>query len=268
MNLLLDPAKESLRKDKLESARKNYQENFGQVDLQKAYQSLFEILWYSQLPCFDVKNITSDAPDQMSIIKRCYWKGQEISCPIIFETLPTDRGMCCTFNMEKAEKMFKNSSYSRAISRMQASDKNQTFFNTTKPKFYENQPKSQAGLNKGLRLILDAHSDQISAGTVFDNFKGFVTLVGDRSSFPLTQRHSFLLRPGQQSYVAISATSVTSDQGIKDIDPKKRLCYFQDEHPLKLYKHYSLANCLFECQSDYARSQMESKCTPWYYPGN
>ena len=139
----------------------------------------------------------------------------------------------------------------------------------TPPSWYTNnsEPRTQAGQNKGLRLILDAHNDQISSGTVFDDFKGFVTLVGGRESFPLTQRHSFLLKPGQQSYVAISATSVISDEGIKDIDPIERNCYFWDEHPLQLYKNYSQANCLFECQSDFARSQMESRCTPWYYPG-
>ena len=57
--------------------------------------------------------------------------------------------------------------------------------------------------------------------------------MGGRESFPLTQRHSFLLKPGQQSYVAISATSVISDDGIKDIDPQDRNCYFRDEHPLR-----------------------------------
>ena len=91
--------------------------------------------------------------------------------------------------------------------------------------------------------------------------------MGGRESFPLTQRHSFLLKPGQQSYVAISATSVISDDGIKDIDPQDRKCYFTDEYPLKLYKNYSQANCLFECQADFARDEMDSKCTPWYYPG-
>ncbi len=26
----------------------------------KAYSNLFELLWYSQLPCFDVEGITAD----------------------------------------------------------------------------------------------------------------------------------------------------------------------------------------------------------------
>ena len=107
----------------------------------------------------------------------------------------------------------------------------------------------------------------MSSGTIFDNFKGFVTLVGGRDSFPLTGRQSFLLKPGQESYVAITATSVISDEAVRDIEPGKRNCFFHDEHPLKLHRNYSQANCMFQCQADYARSQMESKCIPWYLPG-
>ena len=47
----------------------------------------------------------------MSVIKRCYWKGQMIDCALIFVTRPTDRGMCCTFNQEQAEKIFKTTMY-------------------------------------------------------------------------------------------------------------------------------------------------------------
>ena len=47
------------------------------------------------------------------------WKGKEISCPAIFEMQPTDRGMCCSFNMEKAENIFQKSKYSELISQAQ-----------------------------------------------------------------------------------------------------------------------------------------------------
>ena len=118
----MDPTKENERKQKMAEAKKDYDENFGQVNLQVAYDSLFEILWYSQLPCYDVKNVTSDGKDQMSIIKRCYWKGTEISCPAVFKTLPTDRGMCCVFNMNKAEEIFQESIYAKLIQTSQDKD--------------------------------------------------------------------------------------------------------------------------------------------------
>jgi hypothetical protein len=29
------------------------------MDIEKSYSALFELLWYSQMPCFDVKGVTS-----------------------------------------------------------------------------------------------------------------------------------------------------------------------------------------------------------------
>ena len=143
-----------------------------------------------------------------------------------------------------------------------------SFFNTTVPDWYKNvEPKSQPGQNKGLKLVLDAHSDMISPGTVFDDFKGFVTVVGDKSNFPLTKRQSILLKAGQENYIAMSALSVKSDESIRSIDPINRDCYFHDEFDLKLHKHYTQANCLIECTTTFARKQMQSGCTPWYFPG-
>ena len=127
LNLILNPNKQTERQEKILEAKKDYADNFGDVDLQKAYDSLFEILWYSQLPCYDVKDVTSNARDQMSIIKRCHWKGRKISCPAIFKTLPTDRGMCCSFNMEMAEEIFQKSRYADVVQARQMSDTENRF---------------------------------------------------------------------------------------------------------------------------------------------
>ena len=138
--------------------------------------------------------------------------------------------------------------------------------------------KPEPGIEKGLRLVLDAHSNLISSGTVFDNFKGFTTVVGDPNSFPLTRMDGTLLKTGQENYVSILPTDITAVQesdhsweGIRTIHPSKRNCYFSDEiitdKPLQLFKNYSQFNCLLECQIKYVRGNMTSPCTPWYFPG-
>ena len=145
--------------------------------------------------------------------------------------------------------------------------------------------KSEPGVGKGLRLVLDAHSHLISSGTVFDNFKGFTTLVGDPNSFPLTRIDGLLLKTGQENYVSIMPTDFTADEGvdgsffqplagngIRRIEPSKRNCYFSDEkindHPLQLFRNYSQSNCRLECQIEYVRRNMAKPCTPWYFPGD
>ena len=118
----MDPSKTHERSDAKVLEKEKYDKNFGGMDMVASYQNLFEVLWYSQLPCFDVKNITSNSPGEASIIKKCYWKGKEMNCPSIFKTLPTDRGMCCVFNMNKAEEIFQESIYAKLIQTSQDVD--------------------------------------------------------------------------------------------------------------------------------------------------
>ena len=104
------------------------------MDLVKSYPSIFQVLWHSINPCFDIRyninsnivlkmifrNWTSNYRDQKSTIKRCKWKGldvglpsplllasPQVSCTAIFKTNPTDRGMCCTFNALAAEEIYR-----------------------------------------------------------------------------------------------------------------------------------------------------------------
>ena len=123
MKLLLNPAMEHERDKREKQAKEKFHDQFGEMDMKKSYRNLFPILWYSQLPCFDVKNITSNTPGEMSIIKKCFWKEMEMPCPSIFTAMPTDRGMCCIFNMKKAEDIFQKSEYASLIQTLQNMDR-------------------------------------------------------------------------------------------------------------------------------------------------
>jgi hypothetical protein len=75
--------------------------------------------------------------------------------------------------------------------------------------------------------------------TVVINSKGFFVMVDDPGKYPLISEDSLLLPTGMTSYVSIMASSVTSDDGIRGIDPNDRNCYFSDEFPLKLHLNYT-----------------------------
>lgn len=129
---------------------------YENMDLEKGYQGIFEMLWYSQMPCFDVKAVTSSKDDEhgmcdiirselhvrlirskmcAGIMKRCAWKGLRVSCSSIFTMFPTDRGMCCSFNMQKAEEMFRESKYKEFITKLEQRDKDMSFENSTIPEW-------------------------------------------------------------------------------------------------------------------------------------
>ena len=144
-----------------------------------------------------------------------------------------------------------------------------SFYGSVTPKWFSDnrEPHSQAGRTKGLRIALDAHSDQLTFGTISDNFKGFTTVVSQKGSIPLATQEGFVVKPGQLTSVSISAQDVKANPDLISIDPIKRNCYFNGEYELNLFRHYSRANCVFECKLEYGREQMKSNCTPWYFPG-
>ena len=109
------------------------------LDTVKSFKSLMSALWYSRLPCFDVQNVTGKNDEEKSILKNCQWKGLPISCAAIFKTLPTDHGMCCIFNMDEAETIFKDSEYTRFVIEQNIRDKNNSFQNVTPPDWYTAQ---------------------------------------------------------------------------------------------------------------------------------
>ena len=258
-------------KEKLEkSSKEKYQKTFGSIDMHKSFQSLFELLWYSQLPCFDVANLTSKFKDEISLIKRCYWKGKEISCASVFVTRSTDRGMCCSFNMEKADRIFKEGTYGKMVMSMQTKDRSGSFDINELPHLGINEPSTQPGQDKGLMLVLDAHTDKVSSSSVSDDFRGFITVVDDNNDYPITERNGFLVKPGMENHVAISALEIMGEESIRSIDAKNRDCYFSDENSLEMHQKYSQSNCILECNLNYALEMMkyENKtlCIPWFYP--
>ena len=277
LNLVLNPNKKPERQEIVENAKDQYENDFGSLDMKQSFENLAKILWYSQLPCFDLQNITSKNRDELSLLKRCYWKGEKMSCASIFSTRPTDRGMCCSFNMKKAEETYHKSKYAAMVTEMQTLENKYRFEDDNELKdryekyIEDREPRTQAGQKKGLRLILDAHTDRVTAGSVYDNFRGFVTMVDGGDKYPLTARQSFLVKPGRDNYVAISALRVVAEDGIRSTEPSLRNCKFDDENPLAIHQKYSQANCNLECNIRYARNNTKKDnsttgCTPWYYP--
>jgi hypothetical protein len=39
-------------------------EVYKNIDLEKSYNALFELLWYSQMPCYDVMDVTSNKKNE------------------------------------------------------------------------------------------------------------------------------------------------------------------------------------------------------------
>ena len=118
----MNPNRTDEREKKIQKLKAKYKDIFGKLDLETAYENLFRLLWYTRLPCYDIGNITSNALHQMSVIKQCFWKEDEINCSALFKPMPSDRGMCCSFNLNSINAFLKESKFQKVIDELQKSD--------------------------------------------------------------------------------------------------------------------------------------------------
>ena len=232
------------------------------LDQTKAYKSLLSTLWYASLPCYDIENVSGMRDGEKAVLKYCKWKGIPISCSAIFRPFPTDQGMCCSFNMKAADAIFQNGSYSRKISDLQNSDAAASFKNSSKPDWYlkTSEPTTLPGHNKGLFIVLDAHSDQFTTTSVYNDFDGFMGLINPSRSFPRTFYERFEIKPGHLNSISITAMKIDADDDMKDLNVDDRQCLFSYENSdLHIHQEYSFTNCMFECSILYAREQVPTK---------
>ena len=293
LDIALDPTKGEERQEIVETAIQDYNNRYGKFDFENAYDSMLTLLWYSQLPCHDVAGITSTIMDELSFIKRCYWKNKPISCNAIFQKRPTDRGMCCSFNMDRAEEIFIESMYTNVIANRQEHDSKNGFQTSKKPNWYikNQEPMTKPGIKNGLTIVFDEHSNRISSGSVVDSFHGVPVLIDGKDKFPMVQTSGLTARPGFQNSISIYPLDVQSLDQIRTHRPEKRNCYFPDEYKLNMHKKYSRPSCIFECETKFAAKCLSTckeinetcdckdkksiseldlnlveSCIPWFYP--
>ena len=244
-------------------------EIFNKDYVTKHFESHFRLLWYSSLPCFDIKGLTASVKGEKSVLKRCTWKGQLVSCSAIFTMVPTDSGMCCAFNKRKAQDVFHSSKYSRIIKELERLEDQNAFEGSEVP---VEVSESQVGRKRGLTVMLDAHTDLLAEFSVNNDVQGFTALVTPPGDFPFVENRGFEVRSGHLNAVSLSATKISADPAIRSISPRKRNCLFSDEtSDLKLHKVYTQANCLLECalagaQESTLVNKNVSSCTPWFFP--
>ena len=153
LEMIFHPSKKGEQRALLQEAKGEYEENFKGMDMQNSYHSLFELLWYTQIPCFGSGDNNTNAQHKTGMIKSCSWKGMGMPCSKLFSASPTDRGMCCSFNVDAADKMFKSSEYQKMIIKMQEQDNSMAFDRqetTSDMRTEKEEHRPEAGASKGL----------------------------------------------------------------------------------------------------------------------
>jgi hypothetical protein len=257
---------------------KEYQEAIKTFDLKALYEPIISSLWYGTLACSGVVGISGVSRASAdffggenyydtSFLKYCTWRGVLIECAAIFSPFPTDKGVCCSFNLKAAEEIYHSKTYSTLLKKLQEHDKNNSVSDPTLPINYTNmgEPKTYAGRNKGLYLILDAHSNLFTATSLEQDYTSFTGLISYSGSFPYLDQEGFEIKPGHHNMVSLTAMKIDADDSMYNLDKYSRNCRFYEESSnLKIYRNYTFANCLFECSL--LKAYEEYECSPWYFP--
>ena len=230
-------------------------------------ESLQELLWFSDNPCFDML-VTSKFEGETGLLKKCLWKNVDIPCHKLFVKVPTDKGMCCAFNIDQnAETAYKNYGYTSFIKKWRNKDIEQSF----KTNWTGVVPDmlSQPGIENGLTIFLDAHTDKLEQASIKSDYYGFLVHIGAKDEYPWVKNRGFIIEPGKETHVQLDAVRISANE-IRSISPEDRQCYFSDEKELEGHNKYTLANCLYECKYHKALENIsktypeEEECAPWF----
>lgn len=266
IDLFLNPKRFEEKQRLIEDTKATIEALFNRVDMDLGNKTLTDLLWHSRLPCFDQHRI-SNHNHQHESLKWCSWKNVPVPCSAIFQKIPTSEGICCIFNLNAAD-LYIESSFRQWIVSSQKEDFLDGFENEPASSGWPKNRIPQAGKQNGLMVMIDAHSDALSSGSVKDDYTGFLALVGGSKNNPLYPESKVLLKPGHENLVTLSAMEISPDLDIYPMLPKTRGCYFRHELELRMHRYYSRRNCVLECRMMITLDMLPKadQCVPWNFP--
>jgi hypothetical protein len=131
--------------------KQNYIANiFTQLKISQSLHNMFSILWHAKTPCFAVGNSNSEK----TILKDCKWKGQTVPCSAIFSQFPSDKGMCCSFNMKAADEIFHGETYVQLVNSLQDVNTEQDLDRPALNDLKNGVKETNPGKSKGLMVVI------------------------------------------------------------------------------------------------------------------
>ncbi|KAL1488811.1 hypothetical protein ABEB36_014607 [Hypothenemus hampei] len=214
-----------------------------------------------------IKFLMSIAPQFDEMLWTCKYTLINGSCENFFTPILTEEGLCYTFNMLDKSELLKNNvfipggymSHGRASEGWNLED---GYPKDAPTNTYPRRAMS-AGFSSGFLLLLRAYQqdlDYICRGPV----QGFKILLHNPAETPRVGMQYFRAPLNQEVVVAVKPDMMTTSDGLKDYDPRRRQCYFPKERPLAFYQNYTQQNCEVECLTNYTRAKCG--CVAYHMP--
>ncbi len=154
LDLQFDPIFKEEQSNGIQQKQNYIADIFTKLKISLAFQNMFSILWHAKTPCFAAKDNAVNSNSIKTILRDCKWKGQTVACSSIFSQFPTDKGMCCSFNMKAAEEIFQGETYVQLVDSLQNVDMGQTLDEIKFPSLTNLIHEINPGKSKGLSVVL------------------------------------------------------------------------------------------------------------------
>ena len=230
IDFLMNPTLEGKREEYKEYVSNKLKNFFKDRNSTKIYPNLFRLLWYTKTPCFDLFNMTGE---HSHILKYCEWAGERLDCEHLFQAVPTDVGICCSFNFNSS---LTETVYATLIRELK--DKERLRRNVSLAGD-QNVRKGKVGFEMGLKVVLDSHSNIASPATINSDGNAFQVYIGNPSEFPFLRNRAIQIQPGHENHVEVSGVKISADPAIHSHSLDKRKCKFYDESDLVFHTGYS-----------------------------
>ena len=230
IDFLMNPSLEGKREEYKEYVSNKLKNFFKDRNSTKIYPNLFRLLWYTKTPCFDLFNMTGE---HSHILKYCEWAGERVDCEHLFQAVPTDVGICCSFNFNSS---LTDTVYATLIRELKDKERLRRNVSLTGD---QNVLKGKVGFEMGLKVVLDSHSNIASPATINSDGNAFQVYIGNPSEFPFLRNRAVQIQPGHENHVEVSGVKISADPAIHSHSLDKRKCKFYDESDLVFHTGYS-----------------------------
>ena len=156
--------------------------------------------------------------DHAHVLKYCEWAGEEVQCEHLFEAVPTDVGICCSFNFNSS---LTETVYAKLIRELKTKEKIKLNMSGGSEKIVL---KGKVGFDMGLKVVLDSHSNIASPATINSDGNAFQVYIGNPSEFPFLRNRAVQIQPGHENHVEVSGVKISADPGIHGHSLEKRKC--------------------------------------------
>ncbi|XP_017090672.2 pickpocket protein 28 [Drosophila bipectinata] len=197
----------------------------------------------------------------------CRFSAVVHNCRDMFQQIMTDEGLCCVFNFEPPEYLYKpfadsgrNLTNGFGLQGVKW-DPESGYPEELPPKFFPSTA-SGTGITLGFTAVLDAQISEYYCSST--NGPGFKVYFHNPIEVPMVKEAGLITAIGYETNYRIEMVRAEAVAAIRSISREGRQCLFKNEKDLIFYRIYTRLNCENECMSAYLYESCS--CIPFDFP--